>query len=196
MSDFNMNNQYTPAEPQFSAPSAPAAPAKKALPTKTIAIAAIAVAAIILLISLFGSGVPSKVKKELQDRVEDTYGYKVKGLDVEIKLSSDGVKMYYITGQFKGEVDEDFEAYEDYEGGYFRATAYKYKDEVYVALGSIYEKDDKDDFKDDVKDMKDDFDSESKEIAKEFLSEMAEFMKEDDYDIDEAFYAAALSTLY
>ena len=194
MSEINMNNQYAPAQPQFNAP---AAAEKKPLPTKLIAIAAAAVAAIILLIALLGNGVPGKVEKELEDKIQDTYGYKIKGLDVEKKVSSDGVTFYVITGQFKGEVedDEEFEGYEDYKGGYFMASAYKYKDDVCVSLGGIFEKDDKDDLKDEIKDMMEDYDSDAKKETKEFLSEIAEFIKEDDMDLDEAISAAIFSQI-
>lgn len=193
MSDINMNNQYAPAQPQFNAP---VAAKKKPLPTKLIAIVA-AVAAIILLIALLGNGVPGKVEEELEDKIQDTYGYKIKGLDVEKKVSSDGVSFYVITGQFKGEVedDEEFERYEDYKGGYFQASAYKYKDEVCVSLGGIFEKDDKDDLKDEIEEMMEDYDSDAKEETKEFLSEIAEFIKEDDMDLDEAIAAALFSQI-
>ena len=193
MSDINMNNQYAPAQPQFNAP---VAAKKKPLPTKLIAIVA-AVAAIILLIALLGNGVPGKVEEELEDKIQDTYGYKIKGLDVEKKVSSDGVSFYVITGQFKGEVedDEEFESYEDYKGGYFKASAYKYKDEVCVSLGGIFEKDDKDDLKDEIEEMMEDYDSDAKEETKEFLSEIAEFIKEDDMDLDEAIAAALFSQI-
>ncbi len=193
MSDINMNNQYAPAQPQFNAP---VAAKKKPLPTKLIAIVA-AVAAIILLIALLGNGVPGKVEEELEDKIQDTYGYKIKGLDVEKKVSSDGVSFYVITGQFKGEVedDEEFENYEDYKGGYFMASAYKYKDEVCVSLGGIFEKDDKDDLKDEIEEMMEDYDSDAKEETKEFLSEIAEFIKEDDMDLDEAIAAALFSQI-
>lgn len=194
MSEINMNNQYAPQEPQFAAA---AAPAKQPIPTKIIAIAAAAVAAIILLVLLFGNGVPGKVEKELEDLVQDTYGYKVKGLDVEMKVSASGAKTYFISGQFKGEIedDEEFEAYEDYKGGYFTASAMTYKDEVMVNISDIYEKDDKDDFKDAIKDYKEDFDSDAKKDAKEYLKEIAEVIDEEECDLEEALFYVAMSNV-
>lgn len=186
MADINMNNQYAPQQPQFNAP---AAPEKKSIPTNIIAIAAAVVAAIVLLIIIFGNGVPGKVEKELEEYAQDNYGYKIKGLDVEMKVSAGGIKNYYISGQFQGKIDDDeeFEDYEDYEGGYFTASAMTYKDDIIVEIYDIYEKDDKDDFKDAIKDEKDDFDSDAKKEAKEQLKEVAEIIKEEDCDLEEAF---------
>lgn len=187
MADFNYTAPTTPV--------APAAPEKKPLPIKLIAIVAVALVAVIVLISIIAGGVPGKVKKELKDVVEDTYGYNVKGLDVELKVSKDGAKMLLISGRFKGEIeDEDFEEFEDYKDGYFTAMAITYKDEVVVEMSDIYEKDDKDDFKDALKEAKEDFDSDEKEEAKEMLAAIAEVMEEEDCELEEALFLAALAS--
>lgn len=185
MSDINMNNQYTPQEPQYAAPVAPAAEKKKPVPTKLIGIAAAVVAAIILLALIFGGGVPGEVKEELEERIEDSYGYQIKGLDVEKKVSVDGAKLYYITGRLKGEVDddEDYEAYEDYKSGYFVAIAVEYTeyDEIGIMEVELYEKDDKDDFKDDLKDFREDFDKEEAKETLEDLVEMKDALENGDF---------------
>lgn len=174
MADINMNNQYAPQQPQFNAP---AAPEKKSIPTNIIAIAAAVVAAIVLLIIIFSSGLSSNVKKEIVDDYDER-GIKVGSLKKEYKVSKDGADFYVVSGRIKGSsVDEDDDDYdediEDYKGGYFICVAYEFDGEVeYMPLG-LYEKDDKDDFKDDLKEYLEDC-KENKDDIKDTLEEIAE----------------------
>ena len=172
MSDFNANNY------QYSAPQqAPAAPEKKPIPTKLIAIAAAALAAIILLIVIISGSIPGDVKDEIKKTVEDSYGYEVKGLDSELKISAGDVKVYIVSGKLKGECDDDFEdAWGDYEKGYFVASVVMVDDDVVECGVQLYEKDDKDDMKDDIKDFKKEYKKDKKEY-KEQLESMGEMYK-------------------
>lgn len=176
MADINMNNQYAPQQPQFNAP---AAPEKKSIPTNIIAIAAAVVAAIVLLIIIFGSGVPGNVKDELKDTFE---GAKLGSFKKEYKISKDGATYYLVSGRIKditAEEDDDeyFEGMEDYKGGYFLASAIECDDEVLVFDLDYYEKDDKDDFKDDLKEYIEDC-KDDKDDIKDSLEEYAEAVKD------------------
>lgn len=195
MADYNNYNnapQYGAApQPQYgAAPVAPAAAPqnKQPIPTKIIAIAAAAVAAIILLIVIIGNGLPGKVEDEVKDYYEDM-GVKVGSLKCEYKVSKSGAKCYIISGRIK-EVDipedeineynkETMQKLEDCEDGYFIGVAYAYKDEVMYFNAGRYEKDEKDDFKEELKDgikeMK-----EEKADVKEELEDYKDMVKEDD----------------
>lgn len=171
-------NQYSAPQPQ--APEAPAqASAAKPEIKKLLALAAAAIAAIILLVIIFGNGVPGKVEDEIEDYIDDTYGFEVKSLDKEIKVSDSGAKMFVVSGKFKGETDE--ELYEDYEGGCFLAYAVEYEGDVWVFDASAYE--DKDDMKDDLKDIKEEY-REDKDEAKEALESYVEIMEALDEEED------------
>lgn len=172
MADFNTNN-YAPEQ-------AAAAPEKKTIPTKLIAIAAAAVAAIILLIIIFGNGIPGKVEEEIKDGFEEM-GVKVGSLDKEYKVSKDGASFYVISGRIKGTIDEDDDDYdedmEDYKNGYFIAIAYECDGEVDWTPMGVYEKDDKDDFKDALKEFKEEC-KDNKDEIKDSLEEIAEEAKD------------------
>lgn len=185
MADYNNYNNA----PQYgAAPVAPAAPEKKPIPTKIIAIAAAAVAAIILLIVIIGNGLPGKVEDEVKDYYEDM-GVKVGSLKCEYKVSKSGAKCYVISGRIK-DVDipedeineynkESMEKLEACEDGYFIGIAYAYKDEIMFFNADRYEKDEKDDFKEDLKDgikeMK-----EEKDDVKEELEDYKDMVEDDD----------------
>ncbi len=181
MSDYNNNYnapQYNAPQynaPQYAAPAAPAAPEKKPFPVKLVAIAAVAVVAIIILIAIIAGGVPGDVKDEIADRVKDTYGYEVKGLDVEFKVKSGDAAMYVVSGKLKGECDEDFEdAFGDFEKGYFLAMVLVDDGDVLTCMADVYEKGDKDDMQDDIDDIKDEY----KDDKKEFKEELEEMCKQ------------------
>ena len=149
---------------------------KKTIPTKLIAIIAAALVAVIVLIAIIAGGVPGDVKDAIKDDIDDSYGYEVKGLDVELKISAGDTKMYIVSGKLKGECDDDFEFYEDYEKGYFVSYVIVVDGEVMTCESSLYEKDDKDDMKDDIKDFKKDYKKDKKE-AKEELEKMGDVLK-------------------
>lgn len=161
--------------PQYAAPVAPAAPEKKPIPTKIIAIAAAALVAVIVLIAILAGGVPGDVKDEIAEKVKDTYGYEVKGLDVELKVKSGDAAMYVVSGKLKGECDEDFEeAYGDYEKGYFVAMVLLDDGDVLMCEADVYEEGDKDDMQDEIDEVKDEY----KDDKKEFKEELEELCKQ------------------
>ena len=172
MSDFNMNNQYAPQQPQYAAPQygAPVAPAPaKKAPTKLIAIIVAAVVALVAIFAIGGNSLPGVVKDAVKDAFEDDAT--VGNLKCEYKQSKDGATFYVISGKIT-DVEDEEDA--DYKGGYFFGIAYEYDGEAeYMSMG-VYEKDDKDDFKDDLKefieeckDDKDEIEDRLEEIADE-----------------------------
>lgn len=196
MADYNNYNnapQYGAApQPQYgAAPVAPAASEKKPIPTKIIAIAAAAVAALVLLIIIFGNGLPGKVEAEIKDNFDDM-GIKVGSLKCEYKISKSGAKYYIISGRIKGatfdEDDEDYpeEFLDTFEDGYFIGAAIEYDGEVEFNRFGIFEKDDKDEFKEALKEVVKEVKEEKKEI-KEDLEEIAEAIKEDDAELEDLF---------
>ena len=172
MSDFNMNNQYAPQQPQYAAPQygAPVAPAPaKKAPTKLIAIIVAAVVALVAIFAIGGNSVPGVVKDAVKDYFEDRA--EVGSLKCEYKQSKDGATFYVISGKIKDVEDDDFE---DYKDGYFIGVAYKYDGEAKFTITNLYEKDEKDDFKDelkegieDIKDNKDEIDDILEALADE-----------------------------
>ena len=108
------------------------------------------------------------------DNVSENYGYDASGLKVELDVSSNDSEMYLVSGQLKGECDEDLEdSYGDYEKGYFISIVLVYDGDVVLCNSDIYEKDEKDDMQDEIDDVVDEYESD-KEAFKEDIEETCE----------------------
>ena len=115
------------------------------------------------------SKLPSAVTDAVKDAFEDDAT--VGSLKCEYKQSKDGATYYLISGKIT-DVEDEEDA--DYKDGYFIGVAYEYDGEAEFMTLEVYEKDEKDDFKDELeeaieecKDNKDDIDERLESIADE-----------------------------
>lgn len=166
------------------------APEKKSLPVKFIAVAAACLAVVILLVVILSSGLSDDVKNEIEGSFNYSREVKVGNLKKEFKVSKDGASYYVISGRIKGStVDEDDDDYpeeylEMYEDGYFYGEAIEYDGEVIYHTISVYETDDKDDFKDDLNELIEEGKYDKEEIV-EILESIVEAIEFDGAELDE-----------
>lgn len=122
--------------------------------------------------------IPSAVKEEIVDDVADTYGFEADNFKVEFNASSDIAEMYFVSGVLKGECDDFFEEmYSDYEDGYFLSSVIVAEDEVLMCNTMLYEKNEKDEIKEEVDDFIEEYEDD-KEAFEEELDKLAEVYME------------------